>query len=382
MLAADTKKDAVTNAGCWGRIAPRVQGSRFCLGAGVAGRNEVVIQVDAQAQEQLQRFLDQGIRMPAMPTTNAELLGMLRRPSESINMHKMAELVQEDPPLAARLLRVANSPFYGARRGVTRVGQAVMTIGLDETLSILNYYLLRRAFEKIPDLPHFSLDEFWRHALAVGTVARLLGQPKYLVSTLPGELYTAGLLHDIGKLVLGMHMADRYAACLERAWEAGLPLHEAERQVFGLDHAILGGQLLDNWNLPPIILDGVAFHHDPESADPQYRECSALVQFAHAILGEANLLSSCDPASVEFSQTWICRFRPDSPLANQSLHEVLVEEARRELEQHVRMIEEAEVHSGEEADAAGRASSDAAAPSPQGKPAGSGFWAWLAGFFK
>jgi HD-like signal output (HDOD) protein len=341
----------------------------------------VVIQVDAQAQDRLQRFLDQGIRMPAMPTTNAELMSMLRRPSESINMRKMAELVEEDPPLAARLLRVANSPFYGARRGVTRVGQAVMTIGLDETLSILNYYLLRRAFEKIPDLPHFSLDEFWRHSLAVGTVARLLGQPKYLVSTLPGELYTAGLLHDIGKLILAIHMADRYADCLNHAWDVGLPLHEAERQVFGLNHAMLGGQLLDNWNLPPIILDGVAFHHDPESADPQYRECGALVQFAHAILGEADLLSSCDPASAEFSQTWICRFRPESPLANQSLHEVLVEEARRELKQRAQILDEAEAQPDED-DKAGDRLSPGAATRARNRPAGRGFWGWITGLFR
>ncbi len=233
--------------------------------------------------DRVHALVDRGASLPSIPALGLELLSIIRKPIESIDMRELVSLVERDPTLVARILRVSNSVYYGVRREVTSVSHAISLVGLDETLNYLNFYLIKAIMPECPTLKHFSADDFWSHSWSTAVAARMLGRPQLLVTAMPGELYLAGLLHDIGKVVLAVHMTDDFEKALEMAHVTQIPLHEAEMHIFGVDHALLGAHLLDNWNLPGWILDAVAFHHDPGEAPEEHREMAMLIQFANSV---------------------------------------------------------------------------------------------------
>lgn len=233
--------------------------------------------------DRVHALVDRGASLPSIPALGLELLSIIRKPIDSIDMRELVSLVEKDPTLVARILRVSNSVYYGVRREVTSVRHAITLVGLDETINYLNFYLIKAVMPECPTLNHFSADDFWSHSWSTAVAARMLGRPQLLVTALPGELYLAGLLHDIGKVVLAVHMTEDFEKALEMAHVTQIPLHEAEKHIFGVDHALLGAHLLDNWNLPGWILDAVAFHHDPGESPAEHQEMAMLIQFANSV---------------------------------------------------------------------------------------------------
>ncbi len=173
----------------------------------------------------------------------------------------MAAVISMDPSLAAYVLRLANSALYSPKAPVETVTRAVACIGLGEIETMAAGAMLTRLFEKPPRPDLLRLDAFWRHALAVGILARTLAER---VGERGGERYfVAGLLHDMGRLVLAVAEPDLMAAVLARAAASRLPLDAAERLELGFDHAALGGRIADKWRLPETLLAAVAGHHEP-----------------------------------------------------------------------------------------------------------------------
>lgn len=236
-----------------------------------------------EMQERLQKILGDRVKLPAMPVSGIRLLQLLQRPVDALEVQELATLVEQDPVLTARMLRIANSPLYGGVRDIRGVKQALVTIGLDEAVSALNYFLIRKLMPKVPVLPHFNSQSFWMHSVACATAARLLGNPNYNVASLPGELYLAGLLHDIGKLLMAIYMPEAFGRILEQAHREQAPLHQVERAVLGVDHALLGAHLLDEWRLPPPILDAVCCHHDPWDERAKNKDLALLVHLADRV---------------------------------------------------------------------------------------------------
>lgn len=323
-------------------------------------------------------FLMESLQLPPLRPHSAELLHLLRQPVERIDVRRLAHSIESDPLLAARLLR--NSPVYGVRRGVARVGQALVVLGLDEALALLNYFTLRGNFVELPPATGFNVEAFWRHSLDIATAARLLGHPDLLVRTLPGDLFTAGLLHDIGKLVMATFLADRYRACLELCRRSTLPEHVAEQQLLGFHHAVLGAQLLDSWNLPCHILDCIACHHAPDQADPSNREAVGLLQYAHLLTN----LSPDEPAEsirVRFDTLWLVRTMPHHPLAAMETFKRLARRVQSELQRKRAALAHVEAQSPEPEEEEPQASTGRAAPSIAPARRRIVIWHWLRALF-
>jgi len=274
-----------------------------------------MLSIDPQTHEKLMEVLDRGVKLPPMPTVGIELVRLLRLPFQDIEVEEVAHLVEQDQSLSARLISLSNSPFYATARTITRIKQAIVSVGLDETISVLSYFTVRGLFPKIPKLSFFNPDEFWSHCLASAHIARMLGQPRYLTKCLPGELYLAGLLHDIGRLIMVIHLPNEYQRCLDYANQHSIALEQIEQSALGVDHAVAGAHLLNDWHFPDKILDAVAFHHDPSLAPEANRQMTALIELANLMAIENDFGLGGNLYHKPAAEAWI-RSDPSSPLSN------------------------------------------------------------------
>jgi HD-like signal output (HDOD) protein len=201
------------------------------------------------------------LNLPTLPNVFVKIHDAIVNPRSSA--YEIAALIGKDTGLTARLLKMANSAFYGFPAPIDSIQRAVTLIGAKQ-LTTLSYAV--SIVDVFKDMPADCCDiaSFWRHSVACGVCARILAGYKCIHNT--ERLFVAGLLHDIGRLLLFQHAPLDMARLLLEAGSEGRSLHELESEVLGLDHAALGGRLLRNWGLPALLEDMVRFHHQPEKA--------------------------------------------------------------------------------------------------------------------
>ncbi|MGA2928900.1 MAG: response regulator, partial [Solirubrobacteraceae bacterium] len=217
--------------------------------------------------------------LPSRPGLYTQLTQVLSDPAWRPD--QIAEVVECDTAMTAKVLQLANSAFFGVRHQVTRVQDAVVYLGV-ETIKSLT--LTAEAFGKLApeNVDGFSIDAFQRHAMLVGRIAAgILGDGKS-----QQEALTAALLHDVGKLVLIAEDPNRWAELNEEARRRQLPLYEIEQQLEGVTHADTGAYLLSLWGLPDDVVEAVAHHHDPESFPGLALDPVAAVHIADALAHE------------------------------------------------------------------------------------------------
>lgn len=211
----------------------------------------------------------------------------------------IAQAVSQDPAFTVRLLRVANSSFYGFSSTVDTASKAVSIIG---TSQIRNLALSTSVADTFSGLPNqlVSMENFWRHSLYCGLVARKLAK---LAGKCDAEaVFTAGLLHDIGELVIFNRLPEQAKKSLLLVLDGAdeLPVYKAEQQTMGIDHAQVGGELARQWNLPPMLEECIAFHHDIRAARRYPRE-TALVHIANILaqMAEVDTIALADATPID-----------------------------------------------------------------------------------
>ncbi|MBW2053943.1 MAG: HDOD domain-containing protein [Deltaproteobacteria bacterium] len=202
--------------------------------------------------------------LPSLPGPVIAILDVLNNPASSAQ--ELSEALRYDQSIASRVLKLVNSAFYGFPRQIDTLSKAVTILGYT---SIQNIILTTSIFDTFNNVPHDqSLDRksFWQHALGCGAMAQTI---KSKLGMGDGEeVFLAGLLHDIGKVILDVFLHDEYAQVLKLAQEKGLLLVEAEKEVLDTTHADFGFWLAENWNLPYNLTAAIAHHHNPpESKD-------------------------------------------------------------------------------------------------------------------
>ncbi|HEX9592906.1 MAG TPA: response regulator [bacterium] len=209
--------------------------------------------------------------LPSLPALYQKILAALRSPDASCRT--VGEIVSQDPAMAAKVLQLVNSAFFGVGQHVSKPAQAVALLGLDTIRSLV---LSVHVFSELDprQVNALSLDVLWAHCLTVGTLAKRIAQTEVEDPKLWDDALLAGLLHDIGNLVLAVNLPEEYRAVRERADDGEVDLLAAQRQVFGATHAEIGAYLLGLWALPDPIVEAVAFHHQPSRC--QHRGFSPL----------------------------------------------------------------------------------------------------------
>ena len=228
----------------------------------------------------LKRVTEGIVALPTLPLVASRLLEAVARPDT--DSETVGRILSLDPALTARTLRLANSDFYGFPRKVGSVDLAVVVLGANTIRDLV----LSASIMPSLDGPDGEMEGLWNHSLACGVAARSLAERcRY---RLTGEAYAAGILHDIGKVVLRQTDPERFQAVLAMARDQGQPMEEAERGLFGSSHAEVGAWLAERWGLPAEMVEAIACHHRPESA-VRNRELAVLVHIANCLTERAGL---------------------------------------------------------------------------------------------
>jgi putative nucleotidyltransferase with HDIG domain len=196
---------------------------------------------------------------PSMPGAALKLLNLADAPGATVQ--QIEDALRQDPGLTANLLKLANSAYFGIPSKIGSVRQAVMLLGLKRGVQMVVAACASAVIDR--GVPGYDLPagELWRHSLAVSVAAKGLAAELKLPAA--DEIFTAGLLHDVGKLILGQFVQEDYAE-IQRALAQGLTFEAAEAAVLGIDHAEIGARVLAQWSLPENIVHAVRWHHAPE----------------------------------------------------------------------------------------------------------------------
>jgi HD-like signal output (HDOD) protein len=242
--------------------------------------------------ERLCRTLGELGELPAAPTVYLQLVAKLNQPGTSVG--EVAAIIEGDPAISAKLLQVVNSIVFRTTREIATVKMAASFLGLDVLKNLVLSTEAFRAFEKI-SIPGFSLDELQAHSRLTAAIAGQMDVP----DDLRDAAIVAGLLHDIGKLVIAYKMPERFERLWERARVQNKPLFQIEEELWGITHAEVGAYLLGLWGLPTIVTETIAYHHAPAAVP--HRRFDAL-----AAVHVANLLAHGQEGSCDSSllQNW------------------------------------------------------------------------------
>jgi putative nucleotidyltransferase with HDIG domain len=274
-----------------------------------------------------QKVLEDHKELASLPQTLAEVIRVTK--DDRSSAQDLANIILHDPGLTTKVLRIVNSPFYGARREITTLTQAVVTLGMRAVSALA----LSTSIYDLTGKWQLTIDRlrFWRHSLEVAIGARLIAQQGAYPH--PEEAFIAGLLHDIGILVLEKSFPEKY----ERLWKetiSGEKLYELEEKTWGTNHAKVGQFLLEQWHLPSVLTEAVGHHHLElvgQSAEPDLRLTQVVAlanRLAQFTIGKTRPEHNYDPET----RDGLARALGIDGPSLQKIHEILVqktvEEAR------------------------------------------------------
>jgi putative nucleotidyltransferase with HDIG domain len=212
-----------------------------------------------------------------MPANISRVLTEVEK--EDVNINALARTISLDPALAAYILRMSNSAALGYAYACTTVEDAVMHIGLKRLKSVLITFPAAEMMEKSLTGYQFESGELWQHSLITAVAAKWLA--KKLKYSSPEEAYTAGLLHDLGKLILDQFVFSNYNVILSLVEQQRLPIWKVEDKLLGINHAYVGGKIAEHWSYPAALADAISFHHNPAEAKTN-KSLAAIINLANA----------------------------------------------------------------------------------------------------
>ncbi len=215
--------------------------------------------------------------LPSFPAIVSRLIKVVNSPDSS--SEDAAELIEKDPALTSKMIRLANSAFYGIPRSISSVSSAVVILGFNTIRSLVLSASVMKIFSG--SQKHvIDKDRFWKHSIVTAMAAKIIVRHFINIRIMdPESAFCSGILHDIGKLIFNEYMNDEYLEALKYVTEKGSTLLEAETKVLGINHAEAGRILSDKWSLPPDLECSLVYHHNPAAAD-NLQELVATIHFA------------------------------------------------------------------------------------------------------
>lgn len=205
-------------------------------------------------------------RLPPFPAVIQRAIQLIEDPRTSAQA--LVEVLQLDPAITANVLKLCNSAYFGLKKKVHSLKEAIVLVGFEPLMEII---LSQQSIELLKDsCQGYDLDQadLWKHSVACALLTRIVS--KRLSSQTTYLYFTAALLHDIGKMILGRHFQDRFHEIKRFASQKGVSFAEAEKEVLGVDHAELGGRVAEFWEFPDPMISAIRFHHTPSQAQGNF----------------------------------------------------------------------------------------------------------------
>jgi len=262
--------------------------------------------------------------LPSLP----ELYIEVTEAAQTGDVKKIARVISHDMAMSAKILQLVNSSFFGIGRRVSSINQAVALLGLIRIKALILVEYVFRQFHIPTNIEMFSVHHLWHHSLEVAEAARLISKNENQQGDRPDQAFTAGLLHDIGKLVLATHFHEDFQTVLRIAHETQVPVYQIEMERLNVTHAEIGGYLLGLWALPARIVEAVTLHHTPN--ETAYSGLCALtaVHAANALLHQTKTgesMGNSEPYLPPLDENYLRKTGLDHRV--KSWHELIAETA-------------------------------------------------------
>ncbi|MDR0997529.1 MAG: HDOD domain-containing protein [Treponema sp.] len=211
------------------------------------------------------------VAMPSLPTSVSKVMELCNNPH--INPADLNHVISLDPVLTGRVLKLLNSAYYGLSRRITSLARAIIMLGVNTVKNLVLSSTVIGALGGKKISRGLDMEGFWRHSLCVGVSSKFLARERGIAPDLREEYFTAGFLHDIGKIPLNYILAKEYLLTLKAADTEKISLYRAEDSTLGLNHCAVGAMIADSWKLTGGVGDAVMYHHQyAEKTDSPYRD--------------------------------------------------------------------------------------------------------------
>lgn len=211
----------------------------------------------------LQRLVTKIDKLPTLPIAATKIIQIVNNPNATAR--DVNQVISTDQALAAKVLKLVNSAYYGLANKVSSITQAVVILGFNTIKSLALSASVLDTFSAA-ELSSFKREEFWRHSLGVAVTAKLVAQVTRVPEKQQEEYFIGGLLHDMGKVVFDQYLHDEFAEAAQLAKDTGIAFIQAEQEVLQVTHPEIGMLLAERWNLPPNLREAIGYHHQPNVA--------------------------------------------------------------------------------------------------------------------
>lgn len=229
-------------------------------------------------EDTLEKIILETVDIPSLPTVAMKVLQLMNNDYSSIN--ELEKIIVHDQAFSTRLLRIANSPYYGRGRSIDTISTAIIVIGFNTMKNLVVAASLKDIHRK------FGLFEqrLWEHSLGVSIAASIIAMETKLIQS--EEALVAGLIHDVGKTVLNNSLPEQYSVVVEKVYEEGLPFIKVEDEILGFNHCNVGGLIARKWKLPKNLEVVIEYHHSetfPAFEDSNFETFCEIIRIADAV---------------------------------------------------------------------------------------------------
>ncbi len=210
--------------------------------------------------DEMVTLLDKIEEIPTLPTIYTKVTTLIANPNSTVN--EIARVIEMDQALTSKILRIVNSSFFGFNRKIVSINQAIVLMGFN---TIRNTVLSASVFKSFADIArnNFDLRRFWRHSIACGIISSILDNK--LGTGYKDETFVAGLLHDMGKIILNQYFEKEFCDTIAYSDNNNLSFYDSERKIIGFSHDEIGEYIAERWKLPFSLVESIALHHQPEN---------------------------------------------------------------------------------------------------------------------
>ena len=227
--------------------------------------------------------------LPTLPDVVSKIVTLVQ--DEKTTAQDLCKLIAFDQAISIRLLKVANSAYYGFLKEVATIQHSIVILGFDEVKRLSLGIAMFNFMQKTGDETSLVMDEFWKHSIGCSLASRIISKK---VGIEPDIISTASLLHDIGKLILDNLFSKEYSIVLDRSKKEEVSSIEVEKEMLGFDHSDVGLWLCEKWQFPPSLVMPIAYHHKVDESDQENILQTSVVHLADIITKKASIGNSGD----------------------------------------------------------------------------------------